>query len=334
MLAKERAHLSPHVAGPVTWVAPDLIPGGRFEEGDLLLRVDPAEFRLAVEARRGDVSRAKFSALRETNRAHVKSKAWDLYRERRARAGSEADEVDVGEPHALALNIPQLADAQQALDAAQSRLEQAELRLARTRLTAPFDAVVASESVDEGQRVSPTSTVVELVGTASYFIRATVDVTDLSWLDIPGVRGSEEGSDVSIEFRGEHGDEARRRGRIVRLESGVDPEGSMAQVLVEVEDPLGLETDEDVGPPLLLGGLVNVCIEGREVEEMFHVPASAVHRGNHVWLVDENERLEMRPIEVVHRQDEVALVRSGLRSGERLVTSTIETPTEGMRLVP
>lgn len=322
----QRIELYPEIAGSVSWVSDALVPGGRLQEGEPILRIDPEQAKLAVSARRGEVARARVELRRERNRAQLSERAWEIY-SRRHDAG-EIEDAD----RELALNRPQLAAARQAYRSAQSQLEQAQLDLRRTRVEAPFDAAVVSEQVDVGQRIGPNQPIATLVGTERYWVQASVDVDDVPLIEVPGVSGTERGSRVRVTYR-TRGELTARLGRVLRLLTDLDPEGSMARVLIEVQDPLGLQ-DPDAGPPLLIGAFVDLMIYGEQLHDVFVVPREALHEGGEVWLVDDEGRLEIREVQVLHAQEEHVLVRRGLSAGAKLVTSAIPAPVEGMKLVP
>jgi RND family efflux transporter MFP subunit len=321
-----RVELFPEIAGPVSWVSDALVPGGRFRAGEPMLRIDPSQTQLAVAARRGEVASARVELRREQNRAQLSERAWDIYA-RRHDAGAIADS-----DRELALNRPQLAAAEEALESAQSQLAQAQLDLKRTRITAPFDAAVVSEQVDVGQRVNPNQAIATLVGTDSYWVQASVDVDDVPLIEVPADPRVDRGSRVRVTYRS-RGEPTARSGRVLRLLTDLDPEGSMARVLIEVDDPLGLE-DPQSGPPLLIGAFVDLTIYGRRLRDVFVVPREALREDDEVWLLNEAGRLEMRQVQVLHAQRDAVFVQRGLSDGARLVTSSIVTPVEGMKLVP
>ena len=81
------------------------------------------------------------------------------------------------------------------------------------------------------------------------------------------------------------------------------------------------------------GAFVSIELEGREVERVIVVPRAAVHQGRHVWVVDDDERLEQRSFEVLWGSDEELFVSSSeLREGDRVVTSPLTSPIEGTRV--
>jgi multidrug efflux pump subunit AcrA (membrane-fusion protein) len=122
-------------------------------------------------------------------------------------------------------------------------------------------------------------------------------------------------------------------GRLVRLLGDLDPVGRMARVLVEIEDPLGLKDKKKPDRlPLMLGAYVRVEIEGRRAEEVFRVPRTAIREGDQVWIANEEDRLEARPVEVFWRSKDTVLIRNGLREGDRVIANSIPLPIPNMKL--
>ena len=108
----------------------------------------------------------------------------------------------------------------------------------------------------------------------------------------------------------------------------------MARVLVEVDDPLGLERGTG-GPAgrglLLLDSYVDLLLEGGTVRDLFEVPREWLQEGGHLWMYS-GEQLERRPVDVAWRFEDSVCIDSGLAEGELVVTSRIATPIEGMKL--
>jgi hypothetical protein len=51
-----------------------------------------------------------------------------------------------------------------------------------------------------------------------------------------------------------------------------------------------------------------------------------------VLLVDANNRLHIRRIDILRREPDRILAKSGLNAGDRLVISRVEIPVEGMKV--
>jgi hypothetical protein len=109
----------------------------------------------------------------------------------------------------------------------------------------------------------------------------------------------------------------------------------MARVVVAVEDPYGLEsTDAGGRPELAMGLFVNVELHGDILSQVFPIPRSAVREGHDVWLVDDDNLLEIRPVEVARRERQIVCISQGLETGDRVVLTSLSGAAPGMRLRP
>ena len=323
VVAAKRVVLQPEVSGRIVAQSSQLLPGGLFRKGDVILRIDPRDYETAVKQQEAAVEQARLEVQLEKGRQVIAKREWKLLEEDIALDQSSQD---------LALRKPQLKNADVALEAAESTLEQARLQLERTTVYAPFNAVVQDEFVDEGQLVSPQTQLATLIGTDRFWVQVSIPLDRLRWLEFSGT----EGTDASIvtviqEVSGDV--QIERPARLVRLLGDLEPVGRMARVLVEIEDPLDLKSDGNSHSiPLMLGAYVRVEIEGKSVEEVFSVPRTSIREGDQVWIMDEEDRLVFRPVEVLHRSKDRVLIRNGLEGGERVITNRIPSPLPGMKL--
>lgn len=309
--------LQPQVGGRVVEINDALVPGGLVEAGELLFRIEPEDYELAVEQARTRLADAQARLELEQGRRRVAEREWRLF----------ADERDAAADASLALREPQLATAEAGVAAAAAQLRQAELNLERTRVTAPFNALILAENVDPGQTLSPQSQAATLAGTDSAWVRAAVPVDQLGALVLPDQEGSG-GSSVAIRY--DSG--ARtvvRRGRLLRLLGDLDPAGRLARVLIGVDDPLALETD---GLPLLFDSYVDVEIESDRVTEVVALRRGWLHTGDRVYVYGEDGRLDIRRVEIGWRRPDEVMVTDGLAAGELIVTSPLASAVPGMRL--
>jgi len=317
--------LKPQVTGTVVEQGPRLAPGGRFRAGDVLVRIDPSDYELAVRQAEAEVKQARADLALERGRQVVAEREWTLL-------GTEMPESDAGRD--LALRKPQLAAAEARVDTAESRLDLARLNLERTVIRAPFNAVVTDENSELSQLVSPTTPIATLIGTDEFWVRVSIPLARLRFIDIPGSSGAEGAHAEIVQAAGRDG-ELRRRGRVVRLLGDLDPKSRFARLLVEVEDPFGIESH---APPLLAESYVGVEIEGRELRDIVAVPRTALREGGRVWVMNADDRLDLRPVKVAWSAEDTVLVHvfgedgAGLRDGERIVMSTIPAPVPGMLL--
>ncbi len=312
-----RVALQPQVGGRVVELNDSLVPGGLVQAGELLFRIEPDDYELAVESARTRLADALARLALEQGRQRVAEREWQLF----------ADERDEAADPSLALREPQLAVAEAAVAAARAQLRQAVLNLQRTRVTAPFDALVLEETVDLGQTLSPQSQAVTLAGTGRAWVRAAVPVDRLGALELPDAQGRG-GSTAEIRYDSGAGTVVRR-GRLLRLLGDLDPAGRLARVLVDIDDPLALETG---GLPLLFDSYVDVEIEGGRVTEVVPLERAWLHAGDRVYVYGEDGRLDIRRVEVGWRKPDRVMITGGLEAGERVVTSPLASPVPGMKL--
>lgn len=167
--------LSPRVSGEIVERAPAFMPGGFVREGDLLLRIDPADYRNALEQARSDLQQALADLSLEEGRQTVARKDYELF-----------DGTLPTENESLVLREPQLGAARSRVKAARAAVAQRELELERTSVRAPFNAHILSRNVNVGSQVSPQDQLGRLVGMDTYWVVTTVPLSKLRWLSFAG----------------------------------------------------------------------------------------------------------------------------------------------------
>ena len=312
--------LRPRVAGEIVEISPELVPGGRFKEGQMLARIDPTDFELAVRERESDVAQAKGTLALEMGQQTVAQHEFDLLGESIAEEGRD-----------LVLRKPQLAQAQARLDAAQAALDQARLNLNRTTVRAPFNATIRSRDVNVGMQVNTTTLLATLSGSDEYWVEVTVPVNQLRWIDIP-TSNDEEGSRVRAVSEMANAAGEFREGRVLRLLPDLEDQGLLARLLVSVPDPLGRLSETEGFAPLILGDFVRVEIEGIGLESAAALNRSVFHDGDQVWIMTTDNRLEVRPVTVAFRGGDTLFVTNGIKAGEKLVVTDLPSAVEGMTL--
>ncbi len=131
-----------------------------------------------------------------------------------------------------------------------------------------------------------------------------------------------------------HADFAGRRhtwtGRIVRTDGEIDSRTRQVVLIAQVENPYGRSQDQR--PPLAVGMFVQAEILGRRYEDLIALPPSAIRDRNKVLVIDEDERLHLREVEVLRSNRDSVLISGGLDAGELVCLSILETVTEGMKV--
>ncbi len=324
--ARREASITPRVSGRIKYIAPAFIAGGFFSKGDILFEIEEVDYQLAVVRARAVLAQA------ELELAKVKSSSLIARREWEAMAVNNSEE-----PNPLVLYEPQIKKARADVAAAGAAVKQAELDLQRTRIYAPFDCRVRSEEVEAGQYVRAGSSVAVVAGTETAEIVVPLSLEELQWLRVPRQGAEDKGSPATVRIT--VGEESfgkksfSRQGRVVRSLGEVDPKGRMARVVVAVDDPYYLKKRRSNGEPdLEMGMFVEVTFSGEILTGVIPIPASALRENNTVWVVNGANRLNIRPVTVVRREQKTLLIRDGLKEGERLVLTAISGAAEGMKL--
>ena len=320
-----RIILQPRVSGRITALSDELLPGGLFSAGQFMFRIDPADYNFAARQKAGEVARAELAWRLELGQQDIAQTEYTLIREGKALDGPDKD---------LILRKPHLAMARDVLDAAKAAKAKADLDVTRTKITAPFNAMILAKHADLGAQVSPSSQLAALVGTDEYWIQVSMPVNRLKWLTIPRA-GKAAGSRVRIFNDTGWPTGAQRTGQVTRLVGDLDAEGRMAKILVTVTDPLGLKTPAGTPKPaaMLIGMFLRVEIDGAELDGVFSIPRTALRNGKEVWLMGDDGKLDIRKVEIVWRGRERILIHNSLSAGERLIVSDLAVPTRNMPLV-
>lgn len=316
---RTESDLVPEVSGPVTWVAPSLVSGGAFEADEPLLRIDPTDYRIALERTR--------ATLERTRSEHERAKRNLERRRGLARQDfASAAELDDAE------NAERVAAA--ALREARATLARAERDLERTEIRAPYTGRVRKESVDVGQFVNRGAPVATIYAVDFAEVRLPVPDRELAFLKLPGMRG-DPGADgpgplvrLSARFAGAvHTWE----GHVERTEGEIDPRSRMVHVVARVEDPYGRLAEDD-RPPLAVGLFVQAEIVGDVVPAAVVLPRGALRDGDRVLVVDPEDRLRYRDVEIVRASGDEVVIGAGLAAGERVCISPLMTVVDGMEV--
>jgi RND family efflux transporter MFP subunit len=312
--------LAPKVNGEVIEISQEMEPGGFFNHGNLMVTIDPSEYKLNILLLQSDVDKAKSNLELEMGNQRIAEKEFEIL-------GEDASDAEKN----LMLRAPQLGTARSNLRSAEAKLTQARLDLSRTLVKAPFSCTVLSKNVDVGSRVGPTTTLAEITGTDTFWVKLTIPVEQLRWLHIPSST-TEKGSEVQI-FLNQNTESAMyRTGKIIRLAADLEKQGRMAVVYVAVDDPLCLKKENKTKPRLLLGSFVRAEISGREFSEMAVIKRDHLRENDRVWILKNDNTLEIRNVTIAARTQDKILIKSGLQEGEKLIISNLATPVEGITL--
>ncbi len=308
--------IQPEVSGRVIWVSPALQPGGTFQKGEPLFKIDPRDYNYALSQAEATQAEKESDYQVEVGEHRVVKEDWNRTKSDQDRAGADRD---------LVLRKPQLKAAAVALEAAKSAVDKAKRDVERTVISAPFACAVLSESVDVGQTVTTSTTAAELSGTDQFHIQVSVAVEMLPMIRLP-----ENGTDgATVKIIVDTGiKQTSYPGKVLRLLADADPNGRLARLLIGTTG----KSEEKGAPPLLINTTVAVEIEGLDVPDSWRIPRKAVHNSKCVWVMTTQKKLAERTLTVAFREPDTLIAIGGFEPGDKLITSRMPAPVIGMAL--
>lgn len=320
--ARTVTDLIPQVSGRVVYMSPSMVAGGFFARDEVLLRVEPKDYELALINARSSVAQARLRLQQESAEAEIAAAEW-------SKLGAETEAAP------LVLRKPQIVQASAALEAAQAMLEQATLDLERTEIRAPFDGRVRRENVDVGQFVSRGNPLAQLYSIDVAEVRLPLSSDELAYVELPLAYRDENGAEAAgpaVVLRADWaGKEYTWRGRIARTEGEIDATTRMLYAVAEVRDPYARGADPG-RPPLAVGMFVRAEILGKSMAGAIVLPRSSVRGSDTVYVVDSDGRLRFKKVDIFKHERERVIVRSGLAEGERVCISPMEAAVDGMKV--
>jgi multidrug efflux system membrane fusion protein len=312
--------LLPEVSGRIVWVSPNFDNGRFFEAGEVLMEIDPLLYEGALAEAESRLAAAELRLAQEIAQGEQAAQDWR--------------ELGRGEPSELTLRKPQQAMARADIRAAEAALKIARENLARTRVRAPFRGRVQETLADVGQAVTANMTqMARLYGIDFAEVRLPLTLKELDLLGLLGQK--QEAFDNAVHLSAEFGTRTQTwPGRLSRIEGTIDPVTRLVHAIASVDDPFGRDGAPDGFVPMNVGLFVAARIEGRTLENVFIFSRQAMVRENEVFVIDAENRLHRRTVEVLKADAEKVVVVDGLEDGDRINLTPIDFFIEGMPVNP
>jgi multidrug efflux system membrane fusion protein len=285
--------------------------GQHVRQGDVLLRLDPADFQARLD---------QMKANQAKSQAQLAKARSDVERYIALRAKGFVSEEKVGEMRTAALAAEATANA----DAAAAEL--ARLQLSYATVKAPFAGIVGAKLVFPGAAVKVNDTALAVVNRVRpLYVGFAVPEKYLANLQA-AMRSGGKAMKAAITLPGGKAEALESEVRF--LDNSVDATTGTIQLKAIVANQ-----DEGLAP----GQFVNVSLVLETLKEATVVPAEAVQQGSEgpfLFVVKEDGTAEIRKIQVTSVQRGVAIVAKGLAAGETVVTEGQLRLTPGARVRP
>ncbi len=274
--ARTLTNVVPQVSGRVVEVSPEFRSGARFEAGDVLFRIEAADYELAVERTLAEIEIARADLARLEAEAAAERQIWNQqYTDR--------------EIPDLIARVPQIAATKARIQSGEAARAAAELELSRTVVRAPFAGRVLDTDLDIGQVVVQGSSVGSIFSTDGLEIAVPVSSEELALI------GDAIGTAATVERIAGGAIDAV----VVRKAAALDEQTRLGTLYLAADD----------ADALTLGEFVGVQIRGDVAADVYQVPAASLTSKDQIWVVEDGV-LREREVYVVANEGSYAYLRS------------------------
>ena len=280
------ARIASLVAGEVLEVADSFQPGLAVAKDQLLVRIDPADYRAAVAERESTLATNQQKLAEEETRSQLAREDW-------LSSGRDLDSAPD-----FTLRKPQLAATTAMVASAQAALDKARLDLERTEVRAPFDAIVSARATSPGNVVNTGTELGTLIGRDRLEVRLPLTPEQAALLELPlafGTGDAPAALDATLSTPTRPG--LSWKARVTRTEAGVDERNQVSWVIAEIKDPFA-NPDEF----LPVGAFVNATMFGRPIAGVHRLPEAALIEDRYVWILGAEDKLARQPVERIYSE--------------------------------
>lgn len=311
LLPRTESDLSAEVSGRIIEVSDSFRAGGNFRKGELLVKIDPADYEAIFANTEAELANAQLALAQEEALSEQAAADWAALGE--------------GEASDLTLRKPQLAQANARIKSAQASLKRAQRDLDRTAVRAPFDGRVLSTNADIGQFVSaaPAAPIARIFATDRAEIRLPITESNAELLETLDRRMR------FVQLRKKANDHAKVwTARFARLEATIDTSSRLLYAVAELEEPFS--PSEKHPEPLRRGQFLHAEIEGRSIHNAYVLPRYALRGSDTVYILNGAGNAVTRKVSIIKSDAKEVVITEGLNDGDRIITSPIAYYIEGM----
>lgn len=318
--AQTQTSLVAEVSGKVLEISPNFQAGSYFDKGANLLKLDAANYTNAVTIAEGDLAQKQLALEEQQAQAKLAQRDWNLLDGNASRPQSD-----------LAARRPHIAAAQAAINAAEAKLQQEKLNLARTRITAPYSGRVQEKRVEVGQYITPGTVLGVIYATDAVEVHLPLSLAQYELLGMPEAfrdKAADTAAMPKVEFSPSNGNRSDAwQGQVVRSSAALDEKSRQISVIAQIDQPFIAR--EGVSAPLRIGQYITAKIDGKTFNNVYVVPASAVRQGKEILLLRDG-KVSVQPINLVWNAEKDVVIQTDVDlNGQRVIITPLPLATEG-----
>ena len=351
---RETLKLVAEIRGQIIDIDSSFKEGSFIKKGAVLIKIDPRTYRLEVDKQRIQIkqtgaemkklrqeiknldasikiakadtalAQADFLRLKKLSTRNVVSQTTLDQAEQRYLASLERLQAFENQ---LALTGPLKEQLKAQLDMGKVMLCQAKLDLEKTSIIALFDGWVLEKGIEKGQHVNAGQYMGSIYKEGALDVEIRIPTKDLKWF-VTDLK-QDAMPDVEIIFRG-NSSPHKWRGRVARIKAQMNEKTRMLPVVVEI-DKDSVKDKIKSGIQLRPGMFVTALIKGKKIKQVFVLPRHVVHTGDVVYIMTDN-RLKIRPVNILRRFKDSVFIDKGLSDGELVIKSPLSGAVDGMKV--
>ena len=298
--------LSAEVSGTIVEISPKFLAGGVFKEGEILMRIDPTIYIVALD---------QAKALKDQRQNEYE----DAEKIRKQGFLSESEYLS----------------SVTALAAAEAELVKSQRNLDRTKIVLPYDGMVRDKSADLGQYVNIGKQLGTVFATDVAEVRLPLSDKDVLFADLPSSQQTSLSDDVTgpeVEFTDDQSNSTNKRyGYIARSEGVIDEKTRMTYAVARLEDPYNLKGKDGI-TALPIGSFVSAKIYPTKEYKFIKIPRSAIINNRQVILINDSNQIYFQNIELVRTDKDFGYIAEGIEDGQRISITSIEDGINGMKV--
>ena len=289
--------------------------GAMVTEGQPLLKIDPSAYQASLEQSKADLA-SKNSGLdnAERNLKRANELISDGYISQ-----SDYDRLTT-----------EASQAKAAVSSAEAALEKAELNLGYTEISAPFSGRIGKVNYDVGNIVGPTSSSLATITlTDPIYVNFQVQESEyITYLQNQTDHQNPSDVPVNLTLRLPNNTTYDKVGTLDFADTKIDQGMGTVGLRASFDNPEGI---------ILPGLFVTLIVESTQTKPMAFVPQAAVQenqQGKFVLVVDENNQVLQRVVELGRRMNAMWVVETGLKNGEKVIVEGLQKVRPGIEVKP
>ena len=310
--------LTSEVGGEVIYRSKKFSEGSSVISGEILAKIDDTDLQLQYKNALLQLASAEVQFAVQQAEAEIAQEAWE--------------QVGEGTAKDLTTKKPQLKQAKAALEVAKAQVQSAEKKLNKTEITAPYTGRIQNINIDLGSTIIPGQPVGSMYTSNEIEVTLSVKDSDLQFLDIPmdGRKLNPDQKSIVIIKSLYRGEMQEWAGNLERVDGVIDPMTRMIKLIANFKN----DFIEETKPILPIGLFVEAEINGKQLEDIFMIPNTALTPNDELLVLNQDDALEIRKVKVVTKMKNYILVKEGIKAGERVVISKLSIVTNGMLVNP